>query len=112
MLLKYYGFTPGSLITLADGVGIITRLCWKDISATRVAFQITSTTHTPKRDFYPSGHCAHQKYRPNRMAVEKCTEIGVDSITPLLCKTSEWKVVTDRLEKVIISAFKAIHAAV
>jgi len=40
-------------------------------------------------------------------AVEKCVEIGVDEITPLLCRFSERKQMrTDRLEKIILSAAK------
>ena len=39
--------------------------------------------------------------------VEKCTEIGVDEITPILCRFSERKNLrNDRLEKVILSAAK------
>ena len=39
--------------------------------------------------------------------VEKCTEIGVDEITPLLCRFSERKQIrTDRLEKIVLSAAK------
>ncbi len=39
--------------------------------------------------------------------VEKCTEIGIDEITPLLCRFSERKTLrTDRLEKIILSAAK------
>ena len=39
--------------------------------------------------------------------VEKCTEIGIDEITPLLCRYSERKQIRqDRLEKVILSAAK------
>ena len=39
--------------------------------------------------------------------VEKCTEIGVDEITPLLCRFSERKNLrNDRLEKIILSAAK------
>jgi len=38
---------------------------------------------------------------------EKCTEIGVDLITPLICHHSERKVIrTDRLQKIILSAAK------
>ena len=40
-------------------------------------------------------------------AIEKCVEIGVDEITPLLCRFSELKqLLTDRLEKIILSAAK------
>ena len=39
--------------------------------------------------------------------IEKCTEIGVDEITPLLCRFSERKQLrTDRLQKIILSAAK------
>ena len=40
-------------------------------------------------------------------AIEKCVEIGVDEITPLLCRFSERKQLrTDRLDKIILSAAK------
>lgn len=39
--------------------------------------------------------------------LEKATEIGIDSITPVLCRFSERKEIkTDRLEKVMVSAMK------
>ena len=39
--------------------------------------------------------------------VEKCTEIGIDEITPLLCRFSERKTLRiDRLEKIVLSAAK------
>ena len=39
--------------------------------------------------------------------VEKCTEIGVDRITPLLCRHSERKVLkTERLHKIVVAAMK------
>lgn len=38
---------------------------------------------------------------------EKCTEIGVDRLTPLLCRYSERKQIRiDRLEKIVLSAAK------
>ncbi|NQU80373.1 MAG: 16S rRNA (uracil(1498)-N(3))-methyltransferase, partial [Bacteroidetes bacterium] len=39
--------------------------------------------------------------------LEKATEIGIDEITPLLCKRSERKTIrNERLDKVIVSAMK------
>lgn len=39
--------------------------------------------------------------------LEKCTEIGIDEITPILCKHSERKNIRlDRLEKILIAAMK------
>ena len=38
---------------------------------------------------------------------EKCTEMGIDRITPLLCRHSERKVLkTDRLRKIVVAAMK------
>ena len=39
--------------------------------------------------------------------LEKATEIGIDEITPIICKNSERKVVkTDRLQRIVQSAMK------
>ncbi len=39
--------------------------------------------------------------------VEKCTEMGVDEITPLLCRFSERKTINDdRLQRIMVSAAK------
>ena len=38
---------------------------------------------------------------------EKCTEMGIDRITPLLCRHSERKVLkTERLHKIMVAAMK------
>lgn len=45
--------------------------------------------------------------------VEKATEIGIDSLTPLLCSHSERKQVkNERLEKILISAMKQSQKAI
>lgn len=39
--------------------------------------------------------------------LEKATEIGIDEITPIICKNSERKIVkSERLEKIVVSAMK------
>jgi len=44
--------------------------------------------------------------------LEKCTEIGIDEITPLLCAHSERKILhLERLEKIIIAAMKQSQKA-
>ena len=44
--------------------------------------------------------------------IEKAVEIGVDTITPLLCKRSERKILkTDRLHKLVISTMKQAMTA-
>lgn len=106
--VKVLRLTSGTVITLADGIGNHCQAVLTDISPNRAAFQITGTTHTPQRNF-----SIHLAIAPTKnidrieWLLEKCTEIGVESVTPLLCKASERKVVNpDRLEKVIVSALK------
>ncbi len=44
--------------------------------------------------------------------LEKATEIGIDEITPIICKNSERKIIkTARLERVVESAMKQSHKA-
>ncbi len=64
-------------------------------------------------DFNPLSYELHIGIAPTKSIdrfewfLEKATEIGVSTITPLLCERSERKVLRlDRLEKVIISAMK------
>lgn len=64
-------------------------------------------------DFHPLPYDLHIGIAPTKSIdrfewfLEKATEIGISSITPLLCERSERKVLRlDRLEKVIISAMK------
>ncbi|MDX1315425.1 MAG: RsmE family RNA methyltransferase [Eudoraea sp.] len=64
-------------------------------------------------DFHPLPYELHIGIAPTKSIdrfewfLEKATEIGVSSVTPLLCERSERKILrTDRLEKVVISAMK------
>lgn len=106
--VKVLRLISGTPITLADGAGNIHQAVLSGITPTRVSYQITHTTHTPARNF-----SIHLAIAPTKnidrieWLLEKCTEIGVESVTPLICKTSERKIVNhDRLEKVIVSALK------
>jgi 16S rRNA (uracil1498-N3)-methyltransferase len=106
--VKVLRLTPGSIITIADGNGNHHQAILRNCHPSQSTFQITNTTHTPSRDF-----SIHLAIAPTKnidrieWLLEKCTEIGIEEITPLLCKTSERKVVNpERLEKVIISALK------
>ncbi|MDR2414338.1 MAG: 16S rRNA (uracil(1498)-N(3))-methyltransferase [Odoribacteraceae bacterium] len=64
--------------------------------------------HHGKRDF--TIHLAIAPTKNNERlewCLEKCTEIGVDEITPLLCDRSERKTINpERLEKIIVAAMK------
>jgi len=61
----------------------------------------------------PRGYRLHIAMAPTKMNdrfewfLEKCTEIGIDEITPVLCEHSERKKINpERFEKVILSAMK------
>ncbi|MBP5501397.1 MAG: 16S rRNA (uracil(1498)-N(3))-methyltransferase [Bacteroidales bacterium] len=99
----------GCEIAVADGVGgvysAILTVCSKNSCAAKLTEQFNDI---PIRQYYN-----HIAIAPTKNAdriewfVEKAVEFGVDLITPLLCRHSERKVLkTDRLEKIILSAFK------
>tara|TARA_R110002050_G_scaffold24083_3_gene64283 strand:- start:42974 stop:43678 length:705 start_codon:yes stop_codon:yes gene_type:complete len=69
---------------------------------------IVSKTLQPKRDY-----SLHLAVAPTKMNdryewfLEKATEIGIDSITPIICDHSERKIIkTERFEKILQSATK------
>ena len=69
---------------------------------------IISKTLQPKREYK-----LHLAVAPTKMNdryewfLEKATEIGIDSITPIICDRSERKTIkTDRFEKILQSAMK------
>lgn len=64
-------------------------------------------------DFDKRNHYLHIAIAPTKNIerlewfLEKATEIGIDEITPIICRFSERKIIKpERLEKVIISAMK------
>ncbi|MDG5491540.1 16S rRNA (uracil(1498)-N(3))-methyltransferase [Psychroserpens sp. SPM9] len=70
--------------------------------------QITSATLQPKRNYR-----LHLAVAPTKMNdryewfLEKATEIGIDSITPIFCDNSERRVIkADRYEKILQAAMK------
>lgn len=99
----------GDEILLTDGRGTTYRARITNPHPKHCEFEIlASEKQSPTHDFY-----LHIAIAPTKnierleWMVEKCTEIGVDEITPLLCRYSERKTLrTDRLEKIILSAAK------
>lgn len=70
--------------------------------------EITSSKLQPKRNY-----SLHLAVAPTKMNdryewfLEKATEIGIDSITPIFCDNSERRVIkADRYEKILLSAMK------
>ena len=107
--------TEGCEIAVADGVGgiysALLTVCTKNNCAAKLTEQFTDI---PIRRYYNHIAIAPTKNTDRfEWFVEKAVEFGVDLITPLLCRHSERKVLkTDRLEKIILSAFKQSGNAV
>jgi 16S rRNA (uracil1498-N3)-methyltransferase len=99
----------GDLLQLTDGKGFFYEAELTDAGKRQVLARIVSKTEAailrPAR--------LHMAIAPTKQMerlewfLEKATEIGVDEITPLLCKRSERDTIRlDRLEKILVSAMK------
>ena len=101
--------TTGDNILLTDGKGTTYEARIINPNPRRCEFDILSSERQQKTWNYR----LHIAIAPTKNAdrlewmVEKCTEIGIDEITPLLCRFSERKKVNlDRLQRVMVSAAK------
>lgn len=99
----------GDPLQITDGLG---NFYETEISETAKRYAlariVTKTEAPPERPFK-----LHLAIAPTKQIerlewfLEKATEIGVDEITPLLCKRSERETIRhDRLEKILVSAMK------
>lgn len=101
--------TNGSRIKLIDGEGGFYEAEISDAHHKRCKLQIIKSLHNfEKRDFK-----LHIAIAPTKNIdrfewfLEKCTEIGIDEITPLLSEHSERKVIKpERLDKILVAAMK------
>ena len=99
----------GDELEVVDGAGGYYRAVITNPHPKHCEFQIKETiTEYGKRDYR-----LHIAIAPTKNIerlewfIEKCTEIGVDEITPILCRFSERKIIKpERLEKIIVSAAK------
>ncbi len=102
-------YTRGDEILLTDGRGTTYTARITNPHPKHCEFEIVSQEKQQKaHDFH-----LHIAIAPTKnierleWMIEKCTEIGIDEITPLLCRFSERKQIReDRLEKIILSAAK------
>ena len=107
-LAKVIRKVPGDIIYVTNGKGIE----WKGVLSF-VSPQKTIASLKTFRKHPPKKYQIHLAIAPtknnNRMEwlIEKLTELGVSSITPLLCDHSERKIIKkERLEKITISGLK------
>lgn len=99
---------PGDQAILFDGKGNIHRTVIEENHPKRCRLKITGTEFHPARGIQLHIGIAPVKMN-DRMEwfLEKATEIGVSTITPLLCSRSERKNINDeRYKKVLVSAMK------
>lgn len=102
-------YAKGDEILLTDGRGTTYTAVITDPHPKHCAFDIISSEQQTKHHPFHLHIAIAPTKNIERLEwmVEKCTEIGVDEITPLLCRFSERKVLrNDRLEKIILSAAK------
>ncbi len=99
----------GDEIDFVDGVGGFYKAVITNPHPKHCEFEIKdSVKEYGKRDFRLHIAIAPTK-NIDRLEwfVEKCTEIGIDEITPIICRFSERKIIKpERIEKVIVSAAK------
>jgi 16S rRNA (uracil1498-N3)-methyltransferase len=107
--VKVLRLQAGDGITVVDGAGGFYKAIITNPHHKRCAFEITETT----LEFGKRNYNLHIAIAPTKNIerlewfIEKATEIGVDEITPIVCRFSERKVVKEeRLEKIIVSAAK------
>lgn len=108
-LVRVLRKTRGDLIFITDGKGNRYQAEIVEPGEKRCQVRILSVEAIPE----PKGYRLHIAIAPTKMNdrfewfLEKCTEIGIDEITPVLCEHSERKKINEeRLGKVILSAMK------
>ena len=102
-------YTAGDEILITDGKGTTYTARITNPHPKHCDFEIISREKQEKHHAFHLHIAIAPTKNIERMewAIEKCMEIGVDEITPLLCRFSERKQLrTDRLEKIILSAAK------
>jgi len=100
---------PGDRLRLTDGRGSFYEAELAEVGKKHALARILSQ-ETPEPERVGRLHLAvapTKQMERYEWMLEKTTELGVDEITPLLCKRSERDTVrADRLEKILVSAMK------
>ncbi len=107
--VKVLRLQAGDEISVVDGVGGFHKAIITNPHPKHCGFEITETN----AEFGKRNYRLHIAIAPTKNIerlewfIEKATEIGIDEITPLICRFSERKIVKEeRLEKIIVSAAK------
>lgn len=107
--VKVLRLQVGDKIVVVDGSGGFYKAQITNPHPKHCGFEIVET----KSEFGKRDYKLHIAIAPTKNIerlewfIEKATEIGIDEITPLVCRFSERKIVKEeRLEKIIVSAAK------
>ena len=107
--IKVLRLQAGSKVQLIDGAGGFYEAEIAEPHPKKCKLNIISA----KKEFGKRNFKLHIAIAPTKNIdrfewfLEKCTEIGIDEITPLLCEHSERKIIrSERLEKILVSAMK------
>jgi len=103
----------GDFIKITNGRGLIVEAEITNTSGKQAAYMINQKTEI--NEIAPNMHLYIAPTKNiNRMEwlLEKCTELGVKSITPVICKHSERKFLRlERLKKIMVTAMKQSERA-
>ncbi|MCW1953905.1 MAG: 16S rRNA (uracil(1498)-N(3))-methyltransferase [Flavobacteriia bacterium] len=112
----------GDPIQITNGKGVFAEAEIGPMVGKEIALKLLSKHNIPAKPY-----ALHLYVAPTKMndryewLLEKATEMGIDSITPIICEQSERKVIKpERYEKVLLSAMKqslqsylpTLHAAI
>jgi 16S rRNA (uracil1498-N3)-methyltransferase len=107
--IRVLRMTKGDRLTLVDGIGNLYEGIVSDPDPSGCGVMITSVI----RDFEKRGYYLHLAISPIKNQerfewfIEKSVEIGVDEITPVICRNTEKPgIKRDRVNNIIISAMK------
>jgi len=107
--VKVVRLQVGDTIEVVDGVGGFYCAQITNPHPKHCGFEITKTI----KEYGKRNYKLHIAIAPTKNIerlewfIEKATEIGIDEITPIICRFSERKIIkAERLEKIIVSAAK------
>jgi 16S rRNA (uracil1498-N3)-methyltransferase len=108
-IIRVLRMTKGDIVRLIDGKGNLYEAVISQPDSKKCIIEITGI----QKDFEKRNFKLHIAISPLKNQerfewfVEKSVEIGVDEITPLICKNTEKTgIKTERINKIIISAMK------
>ncbi|HUX58076.1 MAG TPA: 16S rRNA (uracil(1498)-N(3))-methyltransferase [Bacteroidales bacterium] len=108
-IIRVLRMKKGSRVRLIDGKGNLYEGIINNPDSRNCAISITGVIHNFEKRNYKLHIAISPLKNPERFEwfVEKCVEIGLDEITPLISRNSERKSIkTARVDSIIVSAMK------